>query len=331
MKSILVLSVLLFAVFVAGNRDDFENFKKSYNKKYKSAAENEYRYRVFETNVERANRLNTPESLARFGVTKFMDLTPEEFKKFYLMKDLDLSQLPKKAVWEKESKAKQLVKTGAYPTTFDWSSKGMVTAVKNQEQCGSCWAFSATETIESVYAVKHGKSALNTLAPQQIVDCDTQGEDQGCDGGYPYGAYEYIIQAGGQEGESDYPYTGEDGTCQFNAADIEDKISNWKYVTQSSDEKVMQAFVYSSSPISVCVDAEIWQTYQGGVITTDSGRGNSLDHCVQITGWLTENSTACWNVRNSWGADWGENGYIWVERGSDVCGIADLVTIPIAS
>jgi len=331
MKSILVLSVLLFAVFVAGNRDDFENFKKSYNKKYKSAAENEYRYRVFETNVERANRLNTPESLARFGVTKFMDLTPEEFKKFYLMKDLDLSQLPKKAVWEKESKAKQLVKTGAYPTTFDWSSKGMVTAVKNQEQCGSCWAFSATETIESVYAVKHGKSALNTLAPQQIVDCDTQGEDQGCDGGYPYGAYEYIIQAGGQEGESDYPYTGEDGTCQFNAADIEDKISNWKYVTQSSDEKVMQAFVYSSSPISVCVDAEIWQTYQGGVITTDSGCGNSLDHCVQITGWLTENSTACWNVRNSWGADWGENGYIWVERGSDVCGIADLVTIPIAS
>jgi len=139
------------------------------------------------------------------------------------------------------------------------------------------------------------------------------------------------MQAGGQEGESDYPYTGEDGTCQFNAADIEDKISNWKYVTQSSDEKVMQAFVYSNSPISVCVDAEIWQTYQGGVITTDSGCGNSLDHCVQITGWLTENSTACWNVRNSWGSDWGENGYIWVERGSDVCGIADLVTVPIAS
>jgi len=260
-----------------------------------------------------------------------MDLTPEEFKKMYLMKDLDLSQLPEKGVWEQESKAKQLGRTGAYPTTFDWSSKGMITPVKNQEQCGSCWAFSATETIESVYAVKHGKSSLNVLAPQQIVDCDTQGEDQGCDGGYPYGAYEYIIQAGGQEGESDYPYTGEDGTCQFNAADIEDKISNWKYVTQSSDEKVMQAFVYTSSPISVCVDAEIWQTYQGGVITTDSGCGNSLDHCVQITGWLTENSTACWNVRNSWGADWGENGYIWVERGADVCGIADLVTVPIAS
>jgi len=328
MKALAVVSLLLFAVFVAGSRDEFENFKRTYNKKYKTAAENEYRYRVFESNVERASRLNTPDSLAKFGVTKFMDLTPTEFKKFYLMSDLELSTLPQKPVWEKEAEAQGVIRGGAYPTTFDWSSKGMVTAVKNQEQCGSCWAFSATETIESVYAIDTTKSPA-TLAPQPIVDCDTGGEDQGCDGGYPYGAYEYIIQAGGQESESDYPYTGEDGTCQFNQADIVDTISNWKYVTQSSDEKVMQAFVYTKSPISVCVDAEIWQTYQGGVITTDSGCGNSLDHCVQITGWLTENSTACWNVRNSWGADWGENGYIWVERGADVCGIADLVTIPI--
>jgi len=330
MKAIIFVSLVLFIAFVAGTREDFENFKRTYSKKYKTAAENEYRYRVFESNLEKANKLNTPESLARFGVTKFMDMTPAEFKKQYLMPELDLSKLPMKSVWEKEAESKQIIRTGAYPTTFDWSSKGMVTAVKNQEQCGSCWAFSATETIESVYAITKKKSPA-TLSPQQIVDCDTAGEDQGCDGGYPYGAYEYIIQAGGQESESDYPYTGEDGTCEFKKADIVDTITNWKYVTQSSDEKVMQAFVYTSSPISVCVDAEIWQTYQGGVITSDSGCGNSLDHCVQITGWLTENSTACWNVRNSWGADWGENGYIWVERGADVCGIADLVTIPIVN
>jgi len=281
------------------------------------------------TNLAKAAKLNKPDSLAQFGVTKFMDLTTEEFKKFYLMLNFDLSKMPKASVWDEEHLEVKTHKA-ALPSKFDWNSKGMVTAVKNQGQCGSCWAFSATETIESVDAISNKKSP-DTLAPQQVVDCDTSGNDQGCDGGYPYGAYEYIMQAGGQESESAYPYTGTQGTCQFNAADISDKISNWKYVTQSSDEHAIQAFVYSNSPVSVCVDAETWQTYKGGVITDESNCGNTIDHCVQITGWLNENSTECWNVRNSWGADWGESGYIWIERGKDVCGIAQAVTVPIAN
>jgi len=213
------------------------------------------------------------------------------------------------------------------PTSFDWSSKGVVSAVKNQEQCGSCWAFSATECIESVYALAKKSKAADVLGPQQIVDCDTAGQDQGCNGGYPYGAFEYIISAGGQETEAAYPYTAQDGTCQFNAKDIKDTISNWAYVTQSSDEKAMQAYVYSTSPISVCVDgADVWQDYTGGVVTPSSGCGTTLDHAVQITGWQVQNNTNVWNVRNSWGADWGEAGYIWLQIGGDVCGVADLVT-----
>jgi len=323
MKSVILLLVLLGVALAT--RVQFEAFKRKYNKQYSSVMEEEYRYRVFEASMKRSASRNTPDSLASFGVTKFSDLTQTEFRTKYLMKPLSLENLKPAPIWEKKHQNMK-----AFPKTFDWSSKGVVSAVKNQEQCGSCWAFSATECIESVYALAQKKKS-DVLGPQQIVDCDTQGQDQGCNGGYPYGAFEYIISAGGQESEAAYPYTAQDGTCQFNAADIEDKISNWQYVTQSSDETAMQTYVYGTSPISVCVDAaDVWQDYNGGVVTTNSGCGTTLDHAVQVTGWLVQNNTNVWNVRNSWGSDWGENGYIWLQMGGDVCGVADLVTAPTA-
>jgi len=325
-----VLVLLAFvAVAFATTRDEFELFKRTFNKFYATPEDNEYRFLIYEQNLARATALNKPDGLASYGVTKFMDLTPEEFQRFYLLPNLDVSKWPNAPVWEIENPHIKSSKS-PLPTKFDWNSKGMVTAVKNQGQCGSCWAFSATETIESVDAIAGSQTPIS-LSVQQVVDCDTDGNDQGCDGGEPYGAYEYIMQAGGQEGESNYPYSGSQGNCRFESGEIVDKISNWKYVTQSSDETVIQNYVYSNSPVSVCVDAETWQFYKGGVITDESNCGNTIDHCVQITGWKSENSTDCWNVRNSWGTDWGESGYVWVERGKDVCGIAQAVTVPIAS
>jgi len=249
------------------------------------------------------------------GVTKFSDLTTQEFKDQYLMK-------------VERTYVKAPVANITYqqlPATFDWNNKGgVVTPVKNQGQCGSCWDFSATETIESVWA--QAGNGLQVLSEQQTVDCDTT--DQGCNGGWPYDAYQYVISAGGVESESSYPYTAEDGTCAFNAANVVAKISSWQYVTQSQDEAAMQQFLYSNSPISICVDASTWSSYNGGVITTSSGCGDSLDHCVQATGWSQQSGMTVWNVRNSWGTDWGNSGYIWVQLGSDVCGIAEVVTSP---
>jgi len=320
MKSTLVLLAVMVAVAL-GTREQFEEFKVKYNKNYRSVMEEEYRFRVFEASMKRSAARNTQDSLATYGVTKFSDFTPAEFKAKYLMKPLSLENLPVAPIYSAPAAP------AALPSSFDWSTKGVVSAVKNQEQCGSCWAFSATECIESVFALAKKNKAADVLGPQQIVDCDTAGQDQGCNGGYPYGAFEYIISAGGQETEAAYPYTAQDGTCQFNAASIKDTISNWAYVTQSSDEKAMQQYVYSTSPISVCVDgADVWQDYNGGVVTPSSGCGTTLDHAVQITGWQVQNNTNVWNVRNSWGADWGEAGYIWLQIGGDVCGVADLVT-----
>jgi len=318
MKALLVL-VAIFAVAFA-TRAQFDDFKTKYNKVYESAAQERYRFKVFEENLKLAEQRNLRSPLATHGVTKFMDLTPTEFRQFYLMAPMDLTSLPAAPVYHPQILPPRL------PSEYDWKTKHMVTAVKNQEQCGSCWAFSATETIESVWAI--AGHALTSLAPQQIVSCDTSGNDQGCEGGFPYGAYEYIIHAGGQETESDYPYTATDSPCDFKRADILAKIASWKYVTQSQDENAMQQFLYSNSPLSVCVDAESWQTYTGGVVTVDDNCGNQIDHCVQATGWSNQNSTKVWNVRNSWGGDWGESGYIYVEFGHDVCGIAQLVTVP---
>jgi len=314
------LAVLAHPDLLEGKRK-FEAFKVKFNKSYKSADEESMRYKVFLANLAKAEQLTQQSGTATFGVTKFSDMTAAEFKSKVLMNvTFDKSALPAAPVWQpKELKA--------LPSSFDWNSKGIVTPVKNQEQCGSCWAFSATETVESVWA-KAG-NALPVLAPQQIVDCDTT--DDGCDGGWPYDAYQYLISAGGQDTESSYPYTAEDGTCESAQNTPVAKITSWQYITQNENEDTMQQYVYTNSPISICVDAEVWQTYTGGVITGNCGQ--SIDHCVQITGWSVQTDSngkqwPVWNIRNSWGASWGEQGYIWVARGGDHCALAQVVTVP---
>jgi len=170
---------------------------------------------------------------------------------------------------------------------------------------------------------KKGSNTTVDLAPQQLVDCSEL--NLGCDGGNPPEAYDYIIDAGGQEDEADYPYTAEDGTCDFNAADIEAKISTWNYATTWYSEDELQTSLVSWGPLSVCVDAESWQDYTSGVMTWEEcAYINMLDHCVQLVGYNTmNNGSAYWIVRNSWNTDWGINGYIYLEKGgySDTCGI----------
>jgi cathepsin F len=166
------------------------------------------------------------------------------------------------------------------------------------------------------------------LAPQEIVDCDTV--DQGCNGGDPPTAYQFVMQEGGMEDESDYPYTAQDGTCNFQANLVKVTISNWQYATQNSDETTMQSNLASWGPLSICVDAEPWQDYTGGVLMA-SDCSNQLDHCVQLVGYDMTQSTPFWIVRNSWGTDWGEAGYIRLEYGTNTCGLTEESTSAVAA
>lgn len=325
---LLALAFVLVAVAARESLADrlkFHAFKATYNKQYSSVNEEERRFQIFQQNLAKAAQLDAQDEHASYGVTQFMDLMPEEFRGMYLNKN------PKFDNIETHSKPVDVYQATNIPETYDWRSNtpSVVTPVYNQEQCGSCWAFSATETIESAWAL--AGNALEKFSMQQIVSCDKT--SYGCNGGEPYSAYEYIISAGGIESYSSYPYRSGDGvtgSCQFNKADIAAKISNWAWVSRSDvatpkgNETAMMSGSYTYGPLSICVDASTWQYYTGGVVT--SGCGTQLDHCVQLVGWNSANGVNYWTVRNSWGVTWGNSGYIYVVRDKDMCGIANEVT-----
>jgi cathepsin F len=302
----------------------FQSWAVNHQKIYATYEETLIRFENYKKSVDRVNANNAYIKLrgsgATFGLNKFSDLSPEEFSEKILM-------TPFSPVSAERKEMNMLNPRITAPATFDWRTHGAVTAVKDQGQCGSCWAFSVTENVESVWILAKGltNATLPPLAPQQIVDCDTT--DMGCDGGNPPTAYDYIISAGGLDDEKDYPYTAQDGTCAFKSAAVVAKIASYKYACNSGDESTMLDNLASWAPLSICVDARYWQDYTGGIMTAyQCDWLVELDHCVQAVGYDTSASTPFWIVRNSWGTDWGEDGYIRLEYGSNTCGLTEEST-----
>jgi len=329
MKSLLVAVVLaLFcsAVFAFDISDEqkFKNFMKTYDRHYATETEFKNRFNIFKTNLKIYAELDARSPHAAFGVTQFSDLSQEEFAEIYLMRNISRPVMSAgDKVWTPSANAPAL------PTSYTWVSKGATTPVYNQGQCGSCWAFSATEAIESQYFLAGKVNPIAMLSMEQVVQCDPY--DGGCNGGWPYNAYKYVIGAGGIDSYSSYPYTSGDGVtgnCIFKSQDIEGHIASWQWVTQSENEQQMQQFTYTTGPPSVCVDASSWSGYNGGVITS-AECGTQIDHCVQIVGWDVVSEMNAWVVRNSWGTGWGYAGFLYVQMGTDACGIASTVTSPI--
>lgn len=247
-----------------------------------------------------------------FGVTKFMDLTPKEFKSMYLTaKPVRTPNAEKFQPPMRELEGK-----------VDWVAKGATTPVKDQGQCGSCWAFSAVDAIES-YGYLNGSYDLTELSTQQVNACDKT--DGGCNGGDTITAYQYVKKAGGIETEKDYPYTsggGRTGICKFSAEKVAVKIEG--YVQLKEDEDALKVGV-NDGPVSVCVAATAFQTYNKGILKVCPG---FIDHCVQVVGYDDTVSEPYWRVRNSWNTDWGEKGYIRLEQGKNICKIRNEATYP---
>jgi len=302
-------------------QQQFISYMQKYGKTY-SSDEFPQRYANFKASVARAQARNANKR-ANYGITKFADMTPEEFKAKILM----TPRVPAKPDTSRLLQPKLGVQA---PADLDWRTKGAVTAVKDQGQCGSCWAFSTVENVESQWllAGKANNDTLN-LSEQQVVDCDDV--DAGCNGGDPPSAYQYIMQTGGLETDKVYPYTAQDGTCNFIKADVVTTISNWKYACTEDDETTLQNNLVSWGPLSICVDAEYWQDYSSGVMTAwDCAWVNELDHCVELVGYQTTGQpTPFWIVRNSWGTDWGIDGYIWLAMGDNTCGMTNEATTSV--
>jgi C1A family cysteine protease len=334
MRAIIVLGLLAIVLLEVSARSnihhEFHGYVKQFNKNYASVEEYKTRLGNYQANMQEAARLNLQNPKARFGPTKFSDLSKEEFAHLYLTARVPaMTEMPEAKNFSVPQKPHDMFASGRLgapdPTNFDWGSTGVITPVYNQGQCGSCWAFSATETIESYFVIGGGQ--LTQLSMEQIVDCDTAGQDQGCGGGFPTGAYQYVQSAGGIDSYANYPYSagnGQAGSCQFNAQQVVTNVANYNSISGEGGE-YSQLSSNSGGPVSVCVAASSWQNYQGGVLTSCD---NNVDHCVQLTGYYNYGSdNAYWNVRNSWGADWGQSGYIWLAIGQDLCSIGDYATI----
>lgn len=206
---------------------------------------------------------------------------------------------------------------------MDWRLKGALTPIKDQGQCGSCWAAAVTMAIESYSFLATTK--LQELSYQQLTDCDTQ--SFGCDGGYAESAFDYVIAAGGIMTEAAYPYTsgdsGKTGTCKFKKGTSPVAVKLSDYRTVPKGEANLQNALKEGPP-AICLAADDFQFYTGGVMTVCKG---PVNHCVQAVGFNSKGNY--WIVRNQWGAAWGEKGYMYIRKGSNLCSLADDVTVPV--
>ncbi|XP_047324383.1 probable cysteine protease RD19C [Impatiens glandulifera] len=329
---------LIRQVVSGGSDDDLLNahnhftlFKTKYEKSYATQEEHDYRFSVFKKNLRRAKRHQRIDPSAIHGVTKFSDLSPEEFRRNYLGMNRGL-RLPA------DAHEAPILPTNDLPTDFDWREKGAVTGVKNQGSCGSCWAFSTTGALEGAHFLATGE--LVSLSEQQLVDCDHECDpqeygscDSGCNGGLMNNAFEYALKSGGLQKEADYPYTGRDGVCSFDNTKIAASVSNFSVV--SVDEDQVAANLVNYGPLAVGINAAYMQTYIGGV-SCPYICGKHLDHGVLLVGYASAGYAPIrlkqkpyWIVKNSWGENWGQNGYYYICRGKNsknVCGVDSMVS-----
>jgi len=316
-------------------REMFSSFEERFEKKY-DAEEREHRFLIFLSNlemvVEKNAKLAAKGKDEVHGITKFSDLTKEEFVDRMLMKPSTPSNSTRPVAIPLKS---------ATDSSFDWRDSGMVTSVKDQGYCGSCWAHSAVETLESAYAIAGGD--LTALSVQQVTSCDTT--DSGCSGGWYYTAWEdYVESAGGLATESDYPYDtatygGTASTCASSDYEMVDGTtpSGYMWATDtcssvfcnSQDEDTLKDNLVSYGPVSIAADASDWSSYTSGILTSDdcSSSAYKLDHAIQLVGYNEDGDTPYWIVRNSWSSDWGIDGYLYLEMGENTCGLADKAAI----
>ncbi|XP_033830265.1 cathepsin F [Periophthalmus magnuspinnatus] len=294
----------------------FKEFMAKYNKDYSTQEEADRRLKIFSENLKTAEKLQSlDQGSAEYGVTKFSDLTEEEFHSVYLN--------PMLSQWTQHRQMKRAPPAAQpAPDSWDWREHGAVSPVKNQGACGSCWAFSVTGNIEGQWFLKNG--SLLSLSEQELVDCD--GLDQACRGGLPSNAYEAIEKLGGLETENDYSYTGHKQRCDFTTRKVAAYINS--SVEIAKDENEIAAWLAEHGPVSVALNAFAMQFYRRGVSHPWKIFCNPwmIDHAVLMVGYGNRNGVPFWAIKNSWGENYGEQGYYYLYRGSNACGINKMAS-----
>jgi len=299
------------------------SFKQDYSKPYLlGSSEEDERFEVFKTNVDIIMTENAKGHSYQLGINQFADLTSKEFAQMYA------KGLKPKTIWGDVPEVPFPNMTGQIlAASVDWVARGAVTPPKNQARCGSCWAFSTTGSVEGAYQIASGK--LVSLSEENLVVCDHI--DNGCHGGAMQNAFEWI-KSNGICTEADYPYTsgnGQTGQCKRGCKPAV-TVTGYTNVPPHSEDALKAAV--SKQPVSIAIEADksAFQLYRGGVLDNPAC-GTKLDHGVLIVGYGTDGGKDYWKVKNSWGAAWGEKGYIRLIRGENMCGVAAQPTYPVGA
>ncbi|KAH8486816.1 hypothetical protein H0E87_025715 [Populus deltoides] len=293
-----------------------------------SLDEKRMRFNVFRANVLHVHNTNKMDKPYKLKLNKFADMTNHEFRTAYASSKVKHHTMFRGAPLGNGSFMYGNI--DKVPASIDWRKKGAVTPVKDQGKCGSCWAFSTIVAVEGINFIKTNK--LISLSEQELVDCNTR-ENHGCNGGLMDYAFEFITKQKGITTEANYPYRAQDGHCDaIKANQPAVSIDGHEDVPHNNENALLKAV--ANQPVSVAIDAggSDFQFYSEGVFTGECGK--ELDHGVAIVGYgTTVDGTKYWIVRNSWGPEWGEKGYIRMQRGiSDrrgLCGIAMEASYPI--
>jgi len=286
---------------------------------------------IFHDNLQliKDHNLNLSHSY-KLGLNQFADMSFSEWQQNYFGYDTSLRRQ------EQDAKLKYntvfVLNSTSVPDSMDWRTKGAVTPVKNQGQCGSCWSFSATGSMEGAHFLKSGK--LVSLSEQQLVDCSTSEGNHGCFGGLMDFAFQYVEENHGIDSEKDYPYDARSGSC--NKAKAQKDVANFTSFVDvaQNDEDALKTAV-AQQPVSVAIEADqpAFQFYKSGIFNTQCG--TTLDHGVLAAGYGTDNGMDYWLVKNSWAETWGDKGYIKLARNIKAkegqCGIAMQPSYPVAA
>ncbi|XP_068449207.1 cathepsin O [Clinocottus analis] len=297
-----------------GSAAAFHSFTAQFRRVYAAGGEEFKRRRLnFQDATKRhayLNSVSTGPQAAKYGVNRFSDLSQHEFRDLYLRASGD------RAAPFSGLKAERL------PLRFDWRDKAVVAPVQNQEACGSCWAFSVVGATQSVHAI--GGWRLEQLSVQQLLDCSSQ--NKGCSGGSPILALKWLAQTRVKlVPQSEYPYKAENGICHvFSPSHGGVAVRNFTAHDFSGQEEAMMGHLVARGPLAVIVDAVSWQDYLGGIIQHHCS-SQWANHAVLVVGYDAVGDIPYWIVQNSWGASWGNEGYVFIKIGGNLCGIADSV------
>jgi C1A family cysteine protease len=311
---VVALASVASALFVTEReyQTEFTKFIKQYNKQY-TADELFSRFDLFKSQYDKVLTHNADTTQTfQMGINALSDYTTAEF-----------SAMKGYRPAARSGKVHVFNQTQQQPVAIDWRTKGAVTDVKNQLQCGSCWAFSATGCMEG--AVQIATGTLTSLSEQQLMDCSTKEGDQSCEGGLMDNAFQFVIDNAGICAEDAYPYKAVDEKCQTTCTSVS-TIKSFTDIAAGDEQSLYQAS--AMQPISIAIEADqaIFQGYKSGILNGKCGK--NLDHGVLVVGYGYDATTKLnfWIVKNSWGADWGEKGYVRMVRGMDECGLSEAAS-----